>query len=115
MNSHDRAILDKMLSEIVELEGFVAGVSSDNFLKNAMMKKAVCMTLLIIGELAQSLSEEFVAAQSSTPWRKIMRFRDIVAHRYQSLDMMLVFTSATVDATDLRAQIELILLNDQHQ
>jgi len=109
MNSLDRALLIKIIEEAEELESFVSGLTLDAFLASPIIKKAVCMTLLNIGELAKNLTEDFVVSHQSVPWRLIMRFRDIVAHRYQSLDMSLVFTTATIEALRMQQQIKLLL------
>jgi uncharacterized protein with HEPN domain len=43
---------------------------------------AVRMQLLVIGEAVKNLPAEVTATETDVPWRKIIRFRDLVSHRY---------------------------------
>lgn len=48
----------------------------------AIVKDAVAMRLLEIGEAVKALSEEATRAEPDIPWRAIARMRDFLAHHY---------------------------------
>jgi uncharacterized protein with HEPN domain len=52
------------------------------------------MNILQIGELAKGLSEEFLNAHSSIPWRQIIRTRDVYAHHYGAIEYEVVWETA---------------------
>ena len=67
------------------------------------------MTVINIGELVKNLSEETRAAYPHIPWKAIAGFRDIAAHKYQTLRMEDVYETAATDFPALREQIKDIL------
>ena len=61
-------------------------------------QRSVAFSILQIGELAGSLSEEYRAKTSNTiPWSNIKGMRNIVAHDYGSIDEGLLWETATED------------------
>lgn len=57
--SKDEAYLRAIVREIGYLPSELKGYSLQNFIKSDKTKKAVCMTLLNIGEAANKLSKAF--------------------------------------------------------
>lgn len=97
MNSRDRQILNKILQEIDIAVDLVRDVSEDTFLDDEKLKRAVCMTLINIGELVKSLTRELVDQHKQVPWREVAGFRDVAAHKYQTLRMEDVYLTVTND------------------
>ena len=62
------------------------GTDGDLFLRNTVYHNAVSLCILQIGELVGTLSEEFRASHPDVPWREIKLMRNIVAHRYGTID-----------------------------
>ena len=58
MDSKDSAVLSKLLQEASIISGFVAGLDCDAFIKDEKTRRAVCMTLINIGELVKLLSDQ---------------------------------------------------------
>ena len=58
MNRRDEIILRKVLSELDVARIMLNGSSLQNFLYNEMLKRAVCMTVINVGELVKNLTEE---------------------------------------------------------
>ncbi|MCI9331995.1 MAG: hypothetical protein HFG05_07455 [Oscillibacter sp.] len=56
MERRDEIILKKVLSEIQVAREFISGCSLDEFCANELLKRAVCMTVINIGELIKNLS-----------------------------------------------------------
>ncbi|MCR5843267.1 MAG: DUF86 domain-containing protein [Oscillospiraceae bacterium] len=109
MEHRDRVILQKVLSEIEIAQKMMGNCSLEQFEQNEMLKRAVSMTVINIGELVKSLSEETRAAHTHIPWKAIAGFRDIAAHKYQTLRMEDVYETVAEDFPSLREQINKIL------
>ena len=87
----------------------VEDISKEGFLEDEKLKRAVCMTLINIGELVKNITAETKELYSYVPWREISGLRDMAAHKYQTLRMEDVFTTATIDLPDLKRDITGIL------
>jgi len=73
------------------------GNDLDSFSKDKEYFNAVCMSLLQIGELANHLSDEFVASHTDIPWRIIIAQRNIVVHGYGHLEADVLWDTITHD------------------
>lgn len=93
----------RLVSEMLD------GFDLQAFLADERTKRAVCMTLINIGELVKSLSEEFRSVHHHIPWRSISGLRDIAAHKYQTLHMEDVWLTATRDISQLENELSIIL------
>lgn len=106
MLHRDSIILSKISNEIAIALDMISGVSFDDFDSNEILKRAVCMTVINIGELVKSLSPDIRQQYKTIPWREIAGFRDIAAHKYQTLHMEDVYKTVVDDfpvlADDLR-------------
>lgn len=109
MERRDEIILRKVLSEIQMAKTLMNDCSLDEFIANELLKRAVCMTVINIGELIKNLSEGCRKAYPQVPWKAIAGFRDIAAHKYQTLRMEDVYETVVSDFPALRVQIETIL------
>ncbi len=109
MNIRDRQILDKLLGEIAILKEMLEGFSREDFLVDERTARAVCMTLINIGELVKNLTEELRENHCEIPWRAIAGLRDITAHKYQTLRMEDVYNTCVDDIPPFESQIQAIL------
>ena len=66
MNRRDGIILQKVLSEVNIAVGMMKGCSLTEFLDNEMLKRAVCMTVINVGELVKNLTEDCRLRQHKT-------------------------------------------------
>ena len=67
------------------------------------------MTVINIGELVKSLSDDFRKQHTDIPWKEIAGFRDIAAHKYQTLRMDDVFETVRSEFPPLRQQLQALL------
>jgi len=67
------------------------------FSKDKEYFNAVCMSLLQIGELANHLTDDFVALHNDIPWRIIVAQRNIVVHGYGHLESDALWETITTD------------------
>ena len=109
MQHRDKTILAKIADEISVAMSMTENVSSDIFENNEMIKRAVCMTVINVGELVKNLSDELRREYSFVPWKSIAGFRDIAAHKYQTLKMKDVYLTVINDFPVLKENINKIL------
>lgn len=108
MNERDRQILIRLRGEVRLVSQMLDGFELQAFLADERTKRAVCMTLINIGELVKNLSDEFRMAHDHIPWRAISGLRDITAHKYQTLRMEDVWLTATRDIPQLKKELDTI-------
>lgn len=109
MEHRDHIILQKVLSEIEISQKMMAGCTPETFQQNEMLMRAVAMTVINIGELVKNLTDETRLTYGHIPWKAIAGFRDIAAHKYQTLRMEDVYETVVSDFPILKSQIEEIL------
>lgn len=109
MEHRDIVILKKVMAEIHIAMDMVGDCTFPEFDCNEMLKRAVCMTVINIGELVKNLSGECRKAYQEIPWRAIAGFRDITAHKYQTLKMEDVYETVVSDFPTLYERIMRIL------
>lgn len=105
MNGKNIQVVEKMLSEIAIASSLMEGIDLDAFLNDEMRKRAVCMTVINIGELVKNLDDDFRVKYTNVPWKAIAEFRDIAAHKYQTLRMEDVYATVSDDFPALQTML----------
>lgn len=109
MQRRDKIILQKIVSEIEIIADFLGNMSREEFLSDEKTKRAIGMTIINVGELIKNLSQEFREKFSQVSFKNAARFRDVVAHKYETLDMKDVYKTVSEDFPELKVQIIKIL------
>jgi uncharacterized protein with HEPN domain len=65
--------------------------------------------LLILGEAASRISEDFKEQHPDIPWTKIIGLRNILIHNYFGIDIDVVWSVVEEDLPELHHQIEELL------
>ncbi len=81
----------------------------DTFLADVTRQAAVLHELTVIGEAASRLSETLRQAYPTTPWAKVVAFRNVVVHEYFGLNWEIVWDTAIELVPELRCQIATVL------
>lgn len=97
MQHRDKIIFEKVINEINIALEMMHGVSKDEFLQNEMLKRAIGMTAINIGELIKNVTPEMRATHPEVPWREVAGMRDITAHKYGTLRMDEVYNTVLTD------------------
>ena len=104
------------LTDIVEaadaIAAFVTGLDEAAFYQDAKTQSAVQQKLMVIGEAAARLSQEFRDLHPHVEWRDIVAFRNILVHSYFSVKLDIVWETVQTDVPTLRRQIIRILEQD---
>ena len=99
MNSRDSSILRHMVDYCQQIQKSVErfGDSFEVFQADPDYKNSVALCVLQIGELSGQLSEEFKDTHQEIPWREIKAMRNVVAHRYGTIDTQVLFETVQND------------------
>ncbi len=90
---------------------YVYGMAKEAFLADRKTQQAVIYNILIIGEAAtQVINEypEFVAAHPDIPRREMRGIRNRMAHGYFELDLSIIWDTVTTYLEKLGQQISLV-------
>ena len=87
MQHKDAIIIKKIVKEIKIAMELLGDASLASFKDNEMQKRAICMTVVNIGELVKGLGMDTRTEYKNIPWKAMAGFRDVTAHRYQTLNM----------------------------
>ena len=88
------------------------GDSLDDFLEDSSYQRSCCMNLVQIGETVKRLSDEFIERHNEMDWKAVIGFRNIVAHRYESLDRARIWDIIAEDVPKLMSLCEGILAKE---
>ncbi len=109
MQHRDEIIIGKIISEINTGTQILGETTLEEFLNNEILKRAVSMTVINIGELTKNISMETRTAHSQIPWKAVAGMRDLAAHKYQTLRMEDVYHTAKEDFPQLKEMLNRIL------
>jgi uncharacterized protein with HEPN domain len=91
---------------------FCEPVGEDEFLQDEMRQSAVLQKLIVIGEAAAHLSQEFRVSHPDIEWEDIVGFRNIAVHQYFAVMWSIVWTTATRDVPNLQMEVSRILTDE---
>jgi uncharacterized protein with HEPN domain len=82
MQPNDKALLWDMKTAGEEIQGFINGISYSVFMDDKKTRYAIERQLLVIGEAANHVSDEFKEENPDIPWKRIIGLRNVLAHEY---------------------------------
>ena len=85
---------------------YVSGASRQAFLGNPQLQDSVIRRIEIIGEAAGRVSQRFRDENSDVPWSEMRGMRNRVIHRYDDIDMDIVWETVERDIPRLIKQLE---------
>jgi len=88
---------------------FIKGVPLEKFHQNLMIRYAIERQLLVIGEAANHVSDEFKETHPEIPWQILIGQRNILAHQYGEIIAEKVWQTATHDVSKLLVSLRKIL------
>jgi len=106
LDERDQAYLWDMLEAAKEITAFLKGIRYDDFVRSKMIRSAVERQLMIVGEAANHVSEEFQEKHPEIPWRQIIGQRNVLAHEYGDIKVERVWAAATINVPALLKALE---------
>ena len=111
MRDRDTTGLLKIVQYADEISGTISrfGLDIDKFRSDYVVKNAIGMCILQIGELVNNLSDGFKATHDGMPWRDIIAMRNRAAHAYGSMDIEFLWNTAINRVPELKSYCESII------
>ena len=105
----DEATAADILLAAQDIQQFTAGMSYDDFVNHRMVQAAVLQRIMMMGEAAKRLSEEFRTAHPEIQWKQIAGMRDRCIHRYDEIRLEMVWEVVGVDAPAIEGYLKTIV------
>ena len=116
MDRRDRVLLRKIYDEATIIADLIDGYDCVRFTGDEKVKRAVCMTLINIGEMVKLISDIIKRSNTEIPWRSIAGLRDVAAHGYMTLHMEDIWETVSEDVPVFKRQLgELLILYDTNK
>ena len=113
MQHRDMITIQKVISEMQIGIDMLGTTDLETFLTNEMLKRALGMTAINVGELVKVVTDELRNKYKEFPWKAVAGMRDITAHRYQTLRMEDVYMTVHEDYPVLIQQLQNILKKEK--
>ena len=110
MKSKDRIIIQKIISYINDIEGFIKGIKPLDFLEDKKTVTACAFTISQIGEIVKEISDETKNNYPKIPWNSIKGMRNKIVHDYENVDLSVLWGTIKQSLPELKEQLKDILL-----
>jgi len=109
ISKRDLAYLWDMRTAAREILEFIHSVSQAEFEKNNQLRYAVERQLMVIGEAASHVSDEFQEQHNDIPWMQIIGQRNVLAHDYGEILVERVWLTATKSLPELISLLDRVI------
>ncbi len=104
--------LRHILDEAEYLMAQTQGVTKDEFMHDATLKRAFVRSLEIIGEATKQIPSDFRQKYSHLDWRAMSGMRDRLIHAYFGVDYEIVWDVVATKVPTLRQEVEKIIRSE---
>ena len=94
-----------ILEAVMSIEQGTAGMTFEQFAANETMVKSVLYDFIIIGEASANIPGEIQSRYSQIPWRLMSDMRNIMAHEYFQVNLMLTWRTIQNNLPSLKLQL----------
>lgn len=102
MNENKR--LKDILNALQSIERYRVA-TFEEFLTDIKTQDAILYNLIIIGEAANQISDQFREQHPSIPWSSIIGTRNVIVHGYDQVKLQIVWEILQRDLANLNSQI----------
>ena len=100
----DKHYLDLIKKATVKIANYLGQMELKDFMSNEKTQSAVIMQFIVIGELANKVTEK-TRGEIKIPWQKIIGFRNLAVHEYFYLDLEKIWDTAKENLSELNDKI----------
>ena len=104
----DTKKLRDILDAIEAIEAYSVS-SYDEFLADTKTQDAILYNLIIMGEAANQISDEFQEQHCKIPWSAMIGTRNIIVHGYDQVKLQIVWEILQRDIESLKSEITKVL------
>ena len=109
MLKSEKPLLKHILNELEFILNYTADKNLNSLIQDELLQRAIIRSLEIIGEAVKQLDDTFKANHNGIEWKKIAGFRDILIHRYFSIDWEIVWDIIQNKVPELKEMIDNLL------
>lgn len=110
MLTKDHHCLESIIEAVDRIIEYTSGFdSADDFNNDYRNFDATMMNFVVIGEMADKISDDFKKDHNNIEWIKIKGFRNIVAHDYFGIDAEEVWQIIKSKIPNLKTEIQILL------
>jgi uncharacterized protein with HEPN domain len=97
-------LLHDMLQAIDTIEGYATS-NYAAFLADERTQDAIMFNLVILGEAANRISQEFQEEHPEIPWSSMIGTRNIIVHGYDQVKLQIVWDIVSRDLGSLKSSL----------
>ena len=105
----DIGILLQLVERCNRIDDILSNVTKKDFDSNANIKELACFNLFQIGELANSLSDDFILNNNEIPWKQIKGMRNKIVHGYATVEFDIVWDTSKDSVPKLKGYCKKVL------
>lgn len=104
----DRSVYISAARECIDLiKEYTAGYTLDTFLEDRKTQDAVIRNLEVIGQALKDYGIDLLTAQKpQVPWAQIAGMRNILAHEYLGVDIVMIWDTVQLHLATLQKALE---------
>jgi len=102
----DIALLWDIREAARDIEEFIKEASYDQFVSQKTLRYAIERQMMVIGEAARRVSNDFKDAHPEIPWTSMVGQRNVLAHEYGEVVLERVWLVATEQISELIQLLE---------
>lgn len=100
-----RALLQDMLDAVTSIESFKIE-TYDSFVMDEKTQDAVMFNLIIMGEAAHKIADDFQTDHPEIPWSSIIGTRNVIVHGYDQVRLQIVWDIIHRDLQTLKRNLK---------
>ena len=103
--------LEHMRQAIADAQSFTEGMVQADFVQDKRTQQAVVMSLIVLGEAATKVMDQFPAfaeQHKHIPWRSMRGMRNRIAHGYFDINLEVVWDTVQTALPELQSQLDVL-------
>lgn len=103
-----------ILESCKKIRQYVSGMTFETFSTDEKTTDAVVRNLEVIGEAVKSIPPEMLSSRGEIDWKRIARFRDIIAHHYFKVDLEVEWDITQTRIGELEAAVSSLISESEN-
>ena len=100
--------LEDILNSIGNIESFLQNKRFEDINTDLLLQSAIMAQLMILGEAANRISNDFKSLHPNVEWQKATDMRNVLIHEYFGIEWKIVWDTINEDLPKLKDQIKQI-------
>ena len=101
-------LVSDMIHAIESIESYHV-FSLEAFLNDEKTQDAIMFNIIILGEAAYRIGQEFQEKHPEIPWSSIIGTRNVIVHGYDQIKLQIVWDILTKDLSSLKNKLQSII------